>query len=469
MRRPWLSLAVLLCSPLLAQKAPAPAIDVRVDPRVELLSIVFRLAGNPEYSQGKVAKYADAVDAHFAKVKDHDVIKHARRLRQTRGVSFDAVAGYAVHLDWTDQLKELVPFEPLPDRLDQRWTSKDARAFLDDLRDFVQEGKVKEFLASQKELHAHAEAQLKKVLAEHADLTWFERFFGARAAARFQLAIGLLNGGSNFGPSVLRKDGKEDLWCVLGCWQTDEQGMPMFARTVVSTVVHEFCHSFCNPVVDAHLEEMLPAGERIFPLVESEMRAQAYANARTLLCESLVRASVVRYLAATQDEKAVRDELKDQEGRSFLWIRGLADLLAGYEKQRAEFKTLDAFTPRLVAFFDETATRLQADMAKKPRVLGMVPNNGQKDVDPKLTAIVVTFDRPMQDGSWSVVGGGEHFPKTTGKLSYDADQKVLTIPVELKPDWDYEFWLNRGKYNSFRSADGEMLQPVHVKFRTAAK
>jgi hypothetical protein len=88
-------------------------------------------------------------------------------------------------------------------------------------------------------------------------------------------------------------------------------------------------------------------------------------------------------------------------------------------------------------------------------------------VDPKTTAIVVTFDRPMRDQSFAVVGGGDHFPKTTGRPSYDQDCKVLTIPVELKPDWSYEFWLNRGKYDSFRSADGEMLQPVHVQFRTA--
>jgi hypothetical protein len=61
-------LAVVLCSGLCLVPAPAqqparpssqpaqsPAIEVRVDPRVELLSIVFRLAGNPEYSQGRVA------------------------------------------------------------------------------------------------------------------------------------------------------------------------------------------------------------------------------------------------------------------------------------------------------------------------------------------------------------------------------------------------------------------------------
>jgi hypothetical protein len=63
------------------------------------LSIVFRLAGNPEYSQGRVASYTKAVDEHFQPYKDHAVVRHARRLRGARGIGFDAVAGFAVHLD----------------------------------------------------------------------------------------------------------------------------------------------------------------------------------------------------------------------------------------------------------------------------------------------------------------------------------------------------------------------------------
>ncbi len=45
--------------------AEEPALDVRVDPRVELFSVIFRLAGNPEYNQGKVASYVTDVEKHF--------------------------------------------------------------------------------------------------------------------------------------------------------------------------------------------------------------------------------------------------------------------------------------------------------------------------------------------------------------------------------------------------------------------
>lgn len=40
--------------------------DVRVDPRVELMSVIFRLAGNPEYNQSRLTSYIQDVEEHFA-------------------------------------------------------------------------------------------------------------------------------------------------------------------------------------------------------------------------------------------------------------------------------------------------------------------------------------------------------------------------------------------------------------------
>ena len=45
-----------------ARAQEAPDLVIRVDPRVEVLSTVFRLAGYGEYGQGRIASYAAAVD-----------------------------------------------------------------------------------------------------------------------------------------------------------------------------------------------------------------------------------------------------------------------------------------------------------------------------------------------------------------------------------------------------------------------
>ncbi|MFO1077819.1 MAG: DUF4932 domain-containing protein [Planctomycetota bacterium] len=456
-----------LAVPAIAQ-TPA-AIPVRVDPRIELLSIVFRLAGNPEYSQGKVTSYTKEVDEWFAPVKDHAVVRQAAALRRTRGVSYDAVASFAVHLDGVDPPKLAVPLAPWPERLDTRWTERDAKQFVQNLRSFATSGKVQQFFAAHADFYAAAEQRMQKVVAEHCDLSWFGTFFGEKPTARFQCVLGLLNGGGNFGPSMLGRDG-EDLYAIMGCWMVDADGKPDFDATVVPTLVHEYCHSFCNPVVAEHLAALQPHGDALFELFAEPMRAQAYGNGRTLLCESLVRAAVVRYRATVDGAAAAKKEVQEQEQRSFVWTGGLAQLLADeYEQKRAEHPTLHAFGADLAAFFAAEVERQKAERAKSPHVVAMTPANGQRDVDPATKALVVTFDREMMDGMWAVVGGGEHFPKTTGRPSYDAARKVLTVPVELKPDWDYELWLNRGRFDSFRSADGTKLAPVHVTFHTRAK
>lgn len=450
--------------PLLpCQQDPAPApLLARVDPRVELLSIVFRLAGNPEYGRGKVESYSKAVDDWFGKLQDHAVIAHAARLRRTRGVSYDAVMGLAVHLDAA--LQPLVPFDEA-ERLDARWPRADLPQFVTELRDFAAASRFDEFCTAQRPLYEVAAKRMQAVLDDKAKLAWFDAFFGSRPKAQFELCLGMLNGGGCYGPSAQLADGKEQLYCILGVWATDADGEPRFDDSVVGTVVHEFCHSYCNPLVAAHLAELRESGDSLWPWVADEMRQQAYGNAHTMLCESLVRACVVRYQIANGGEAAGRREIAEQVGRSFLWTGELAAALGDYERDRRQFATLDAFMPRVASCLRDSAERLRVEMARLPQVVRMTPANGASDVDPTVEAIVVTFDRPMRDGAWSVVGGGEHLPKL-GQPAYDAECKVLTIPVTLRAGWSYEFWLNRGKFDSFASQDGHRLRPLHVTFAT---
>ena len=99
----------------------------------------------------------------------------------------------------------------------------------------------------------------------------------------------------------------------------------------------------------------------------------------------------------------------------------------------------------------------------------MTPANGAEHVAPGLNEIKVVFDRPMRDRSWAMCGGGPHSPETPGKPKYDAACTTWTTSVKLKPNWSYEFWLNAGQFDSFRSAEGVPLESVHVTFKTAAE
>lgn len=343
-----------------------PALQVSVDGRVELMSIIFALAGNPEYTQGRVKSYVRDAEKHFVPFKDHAVVQLTRKLRAKRGVSFDAPMSLAVHLTDAFNLKEKVPFRPRPPGLDGRWRLAEVRAFLREARRFAEQAKFRKFFETHRGLYDQAAGRLKATMARHGHLEWFDRFFGKRPGANFSIFLGMLNGPNCYGAS-LRTGRKLEMYCVLGVWRCDKRGIPEFPKSVLPTVVHEFSHSYVNPLADRHSADFKKAGKRIFERVKDIMKRQAYAHWHTVVKESIVRACVVRYRLANEGALAAMGETWKQHRLGFVWTGELSRLLAEYETQRDKYPTFEAFMPRIVKFFNEYADRAPASRPKRPQ------------------------------------------------------------------------------------------------------
>ena len=389
--------AGLAQSPVMAAESTNPApgpvatgtahsLRVEVDPRVELMSLIFRLAGNPEYSEGRVKSYAEDAEKQFGSFRGHAVVKLARKLHDTHGVSYDAVMSMAIHLTDAEHVQLRLPLKPWPEGLDNRWRAPDVRKFLAAAQQFVKDSSFKEFIEQHHPLYETTEARMQKLIEKEAHLEWFDGYFGPRPNESFTVALGLLSGGGgSYGPHFRAADGHEELYCILGVWQTDKQGLPEFPRSTLSIVVHEFCHSYANPLIERHWAELQASGNGLFERVAGQIRSYsqgAYSNGQTLLKESLVRVCVIRYLRQYEGEEAARRAIRAEKRNGFLWMQELSDLLGDYEAHREQYPTLEEFSPRLVAFFAVTAKK-QADLAgKRPKVVSMIPVNGAQDVDP---------------------------------------------------------------------------------------
>jgi len=103
--------------------------------------------------------------------------------------------------------------------------------------------------------------------------------------------------------------------------------------------------------------------------------------------------------------------------------------------------------------------------AAPPRVVSATPDNGDVGVDPGLTELVITFDQAMSRGGMSIVGGGESFPKITGKARWRSTRTIL-VPIEFVPDHDYWLSINNERFTNFRSVGGEAAVPYPIKFST---
>lgn len=124
---------------------------------------------------------------------------------------------------------------------------------------------------------------------------------------------------------------------------------------------------------------------------------------------------------------------------------------------------------KTVSFWIEFFRQLRDEKmaAAIPHVIALEPANGAQNVDPNLSEIKVTFDRPMSPNSWSFCQrGADHFPDFLAKPSFNADRTVITVPVRLRPEWNYHIFLNSPPFLGFRSAQGGTLPAVPWSFST---
>lgn len=471
--------------------APRPRITVSVDPRVELVSIIFRLAGNREYNKGRVPGYVRDVDEHFGPHKDHAAVTYARELRQKHSISYNAPMGLAVYLTDTLTFGERATLSPLPAELDDRWTTETAREFIAQARKFSEDTGFNAFFERHRPLYQASERGLQEVLSKHARLEWFDSFFGPRQGAEFKVALSLLAGGHNYGARLKLPGGSEELYSVLGVWRADKEGNPVFPPDMASTLVHELGHSYTNPVVERFESRLREPGQKIYAHVADQMKEQAYGTWSTMMFESVLRACELRYALATGGPEAVKKKIAYENSRSFYWVGELGELLARYEEQPRKYKDLAEFFPQVADFFKsyapkaaekiaaareaeraakekerlELAERMKDWREKGPRIVSIIPADGS-EVGADLKTITVTFDRPMA-GGWSFIQTGPgSYPGIAGDPAYDAAMKIVTLPIELQPGKAYSFGLNSEHFQNFKSADGVPLFPAEVHFKT---
>jgi hypothetical protein len=97
------------------------------------------------------------------------------------------------------------------------------------------------------------------------------------------------------------------------------------------------------------------SADALYEPLADRMRAQAYGSWESMMYEALVRAGVIRYVAAHQGEAAAREEIAAQTELGFVWSEALDDLLRQYENDRERYPSVRSFMPRIVAFFQELA------------------------------------------------------------------------------------------------------------------
>lgn len=462
---------LVLLSFIVTIQVSAQTLAATVDKRVEIMAIVSRLAEYDEYNQDIAKTYVAGIHAHFDAFKNDTLIKFANNIREELGIGFDAVMSMAVNLKLTNKFTLQNNWKK---DLDKRWTQDAAIQFTNLLNNFYTRSKAEVFFLQQAPYYKKITNTFQQVLAGF-HLSWYNNYYGIKPKDRFSIVIGCGNAGGNYGPAITISGNVRHAYAIMGSWSFDKESNPVFKEEkYLPTLIHEFNHSFINPVLSQHKENSILKNsvQKILDTMRTEMQKQAYGDWETILNESMVRASVVRYFIDNNpgNSKIAEDEIMDQVNRGFLWTRKLVSLLGIYENNRTKYPTIVSFYPDIITFFQSVADSISwmktAYENNLPQVTVIEPfGNNAQNVDTSIKEMTISFSHTMTGKGYSINYGklGEEFYPVKSVIGYTNNNRSVKIELALKPDTEYEMMLTG---RAFKSMEGYPIKNYTIKFKT---
>lgn len=340
--------------------ANAQPLTPQANEDVELMGILSRMAGFPEYRMDVAGQYIKDIDSCFKDYTEHPAVLRMKELRNTYGISYDAVMSMALHLQKDGENFSLVHEEA--STLDVRWDKVDKVKFLGLLTDFYRDSRFHLFFESHKEVYEKGIRAYDEEVARHLDINWYESFYGNKPEEKYSVIIGFCNGHGNYGVNRHAKGKEKEVFAIVG-YSVNQENQPQYSKEYLSTLVHEFNHSFVNCLLDEqkypdHVKALEQAGSFLYLITQATMRQQAYGSWQTMINESLVRAAVICYMMDKgYAPEEVRNELLVQIQRDFRWTPELVRLLRKYEKKRNRYANLESFYPHIIRFFTDYAEK----------------------------------------------------------------------------------------------------------------
>ena len=271
-----------------------------VDKRVELLSIVFRLAEKQEYASKNFKLYVDRIDRYFEKYKNHELIQFTKSIINANEIAYDGPMWMANHLD--DNLNLLTDVKDIWQQY-PRWTKEIVEKYIPLLQKFYKDTNFEKFFDDNADLYAEVVKRFVSIFKQ-VDLNWYHSFYGKESSDMFLIQIGLGIYGKYYGTNVDFTNGSRKIYAIMGIARFDNAGWPEFSTKYdFPIMIHEFCHPFVDNLTAKNKSLFWESGERI----SSGAINETHTTWEVVLDEALVNASMIKYL---KDHDAGQSEIE---------------------------------------------------------------------------------------------------------------------------------------------------------------
>lgn len=332
----------------------------KVDIRMELLSIVAKLADYPEYSKGAIDSYNKKIDAYFGNFKSHPVVEIAKKMRDSsrhphQQLQYDGVLFLAVHLIINNDMIYINP-KLVTKGMDDRCFNELTLQFLDELNNFYIETKYQDFFNSNKEFYRDFENYLQENVINQINNQWLESFMGYQPD-NFHLIPTLLTGTYNYSATTIDNQGSQTTYASICCYLNKDNKPTINTTYAISTIIHEFAHHYCNPLIDKNIELLQPYISIIYSRIGEKIKDEPYEPKEAVLIEPFVRA--VESLYAKNNNNNFNTILTDQLNLGIYWIEDFVTVLERYVNNRTKYRNIDDFMPEVIKFYAELASNAE--------------------------------------------------------------------------------------------------------------
>lgn len=402
----------------------------KVDERIELTGVVFRIAGVPEYTYGVIEEYNKDIDEYFQSYSHHDLIDYIIKLRNEDRLGYAAVAasiGFICIGNGKVSLNQHIPVSKLPG-LGEQWRSEKVfRKYVELLNDFYVKTNFQKFYNDHKPLYEKAETCINQLLADF-NFSWFSNFFGGDFISP-AMYVALGNGPSNY--YIMDYESKAGYSIIIGgkLNYTYETTLPM--------VIHEICHNYTNPLFYKYWSKMEFSANAIYDEIADDMRENAYGNVQESLLEWLNNLFSIMYLR--DNEPGLVDYIVGiLRDRGFIWMPRSVQFMEYFYQNRGQYPHIDSFMPQVVDFFNYTSSdfdRIKFETQNNhPYVRNIFPANGSNIYNGNFRDIQISFSQPML-GSYCIDTVKDDptitdLPRAQIRQAYWIDDYTLSIPLD---------------------------------------
>jgi len=288
-----------------------------VDERYELVSLVFRLAGNPEYSEIST-DYQRRLHSVFDEFITHPIVDYAKRNLR---FGYDAVFGMAIHLEKTGESFSIVNnISFLTEERFLRWTETKIIEFVELLNNFYIESNFAEFFNNNIEYYNEHSKRFAGDIINQINFDWF-RQYGINPE---NMRIVLSPSGSDNGYAGWVYDENPENSIVYAALPVVDnfQGFLWF-------VIHEFAHSIGNPLADIWYYEHDDFRMWADSSVDIKLNP-SYPYGITMAYEYITRAYMILYLTENT-EMSLTHLLLFEYSNGFPYIQSVYAMITEHE------------------------------------------------------------------------------------------------------------------------------------------